>query len=49
MIRQLRATGLSLRDIAAHLNRKLIATKRGGVWAHSTLHYVLRQKQPKQD
>ena len=48
MIRQLRATGLSLRDIAAHLNRKLIATKRGGVWAHSTLHYVLRQKKPKQ-
>ncbi|NUN03366.1 MAG: recombinase family protein [Bryobacteraceae bacterium] len=31
-VRQLRSAGLSLRDIAAHLNRKLVATKRGGVW-----------------
>ena len=43
--RQLRAAGLTLRDIAAHLNRKLIPTKRGGVWASSMVHYLLRQEE----
>lgn len=41
MIRQLRNDGLSLRDIAAHLNRKLIATKRSGVWDHSMIQRIL--------
>lgn len=46
-VRQLRAAGLTERDIAAHLNRKLIPTKRGGVWAGSMIHYLLHQKDPK--
>lgn len=39
--RQLRAAGLTLRDIAAHLNRKLVATKRGGVWDPNTVRKIL--------
>ena len=42
-VRQLRAAGLTLRDIAAHLNRKLITTKRGGVWDHSLVKKILRR------
>lgn len=42
-VRKLRAAGLTLRDIAAHLNRKLVPTKRGGVWGPSNVHRLLRQ------
>ena len=48
MIRQLRNDGLSLRDIAAHLNRKLIATKRSGVWDHSMIQRILDRSVKKQ-
>ena len=41
-VRKLRAAGLSLRDIAAHLNRKLVQTKRGGVWYASMVRKLLR-------
>ena len=40
-VRQLRATGLSLREIAAHLNRKFIPTKRRGVWDATTVRRLL--------
>lgn len=43
MVRQLRAAGMTLRDIAAHLNRKLISTKRGGVWNATTVRRILRR------
>lgn len=39
--RQLRAAGLTYRDIAAYLNRKLIATKRGGIWEAMTVQKIL--------
>ena len=42
-VRQLRAAGLTLRDIAAHLNRKLVATKRGGVWDPNTVRKILHR------
>ena len=48
-VRQLRSSGLALRDIAAHLNRKLVATKRGGVWEAMTVQKILlrsRKNQP---
>ena len=45
--RQLRATGLTLRDIAAHLNRKLIATKRDGVWTASAVRMLLLRRNEK--
>jgi site-specific DNA recombinase len=48
MIRQLRTDGLSLRDIAANLNRKLIATKRSGVWDHSMIQKILDRSVKKQ-
>lgn len=44
-VRQLRAAGLTLRDIAAHLNRKLVATKRGGVWDPNTVRKILERPQ----
>lgn len=40
-MRQLRAAGLTNRDIAAHLNRKLMATKRDGVWTASRVRMIL--------
>jgi len=42
-VRQLRAAGLTYRDIAAHLNRKLVASKRGGVWDPSTIQRILNR------
>jgi len=43
MVRQLHNAGMTLRDIAAQLNRKLIATKRGGVWDHSHVRAILNR------
>ncbi|MBE7439258.1 MAG: recombinase family protein [Spirochaetales bacterium] len=43
MIRQLRNAGMTLRDIAAHLNRKLVPTKRGGVWEPGMLQRLLNK------
>ena len=44
--KQLRASGFTYRDIAAHLNRKLIPTKRAGVWEPGMLQRILnRSKQ----
>ena len=40
-VRQLRSAGLTLRDIAAHLNRKLVPTKRGGVWDATSVRRLL--------
>ncbi len=42
-VRQLRVTGLTLRDIAAHLNRKLVPTKKGGVWEPGILYRMLNR------
>jgi hypothetical protein len=45
MVRQLKAAGLSYRDIAASLNRKLIPTKKTGVWvAMSVRRLLVRNK-----
>lgn len=41
LIQQLHSTGLSLREIAAHLNRKFIPTKRRGVWDATTVRRLL--------
>jgi len=43
MIRQLRTAGMTLRDIAAYLNRKLVPTKRGGVWEPGMLQRLLNK------
>jgi hypothetical protein len=42
-IRELRASGLSLRLICAQLGREGRRTKRGGVWAPQTVAQVLRR------
>lgn len=49
MIRQLRSAGLTLRDIAAHLNRKLVPTKRGGVWDANTVRKLLQRSANRND
>ena len=41
-IRGMRATGLSLRNIAEELNRRGTATKQGGRWYASTVRYLLQ-------
>ena len=40
-IRELRASGLSLRDIATQLNTLKLPTKKGGEWKHSTVQSIL--------
>jgi len=41
LIRQHRAGGLSLRQIASQLNQRLIPTKNSGVWQANTLRLIL--------
>ena len=41
MMRQYRAGGLSLREIAGNLNLKLIPTKQNGVWQANTVREIL--------
>ena len=41
MMRQYRAGGLSLREIAGNLNLKLIPTKQNGIWQASTVREIL--------
>lgn len=49
MIREFRASGLSLRQIADELNRQEIPSKRGvtrrssGLWSKSTIHEILKR------
>lgn len=42
-IRELRAAGQTLRDIAAELDRRGIATKNGKPWSHSTIQRILER------
>jgi hypothetical protein len=41
MIRQYRAGGLSLRQIAGQLNQRLVPTKNGGIWQANTVRKIL--------
>jgi len=41
MMRQYKAGGLSLREIAGNLNLKLIPTKQNGVWQANTMREIL--------
>ena len=41
MMRQYRAGGLSLREIAGNLNQKLIPTKQNGIWQANTVREIL--------
>jgi hypothetical protein len=41
MMRQCRAGGLSLREIVANLNQRLIATKQNGIWQANTVREIL--------
>jgi hypothetical protein len=41
MMRQYRAGGLSLREIAGNLNLKLIPTKQNGIWQANTVRKIL--------
>jgi len=41
MIRQLRASGSSLREIANEMNQKLIPTKNSGIWQANTVKKIL--------
>ena len=41
MMRQYRAGGLSLREIAGNLNEKLIPTKNNGIWQANTVREIL--------
>lgn len=40
-IKELRAAGMSLRDIASELNISKTPTKKGGAWKHSTVQSIL--------
>ena len=40
MIRQYRASGLSLRQIAGQLNQHLVPTKNGGIWQANTVRKI---------
>ena len=41
MMRQYRAGGMSLREIAGNLNQKLVPTKQNGVWQANTVRGIL--------
>ena len=41
LMKELRAAGQTLRDIAAELNRRNVATKEGGQWKHTTVSGIL--------
>ena len=41
MMRQYRASGLSLRKIAINLNQRLVPTKQNGVWQANTVRGIL--------
>ena len=41
MMRQYRAGGMSLREIAGNLNQKLVPTKQNGVWKANTVRGIL--------
>jgi predicted DNA-binding protein YlxM (UPF0122 family) len=41
MMRQYKAGGLSLREIAGNLNLKLIPTKQNGIWQANTVREIL--------
>ena len=42
-IKQMRATGFSLREIAKELNKKLIPTKNNGIWQANTVRKILQR------
>ncbi len=46
-IKQMRATGLSLREIARELNKKLIPTKNNGIWQANTIRKILQREKEK--
>jgi IS30 family transposase len=41
IIKQLRSSGLSLREIARELNKRLIPTKKNGIWQGATVSTIL--------
>jgi IS30 family transposase len=41
IIKQLRSNGLSLREIARELNKRLVPTKKNGIWQASTVSTIL--------
>lgn len=41
IIKQLRASGLSFREIARELNRRLVPTKKNGIWQANTVSTIL--------
>jgi hypothetical protein len=41
MMRQYRAGGLSLREIAGSLNQRLVPTKNNGIWQTNTVRGIL--------
>ena len=41
LMKELRAAGQTLRNIAAELNRRNVATKEGGQWKHTTVSGIL--------
>ena len=47
LVRQLRRNGLSLREIAEELNRRLIPTKNHGVWQANTVRKILERVESK--
>jgi DNA invertase Pin-like site-specific DNA recombinase len=43
LIRDMRESGHTLRDIAAELNRRELRAKKGGAWTHGQVQSVLRR------
>ena len=41
IIKQLRASGLLLREIARELNKRLVPTKNNGIWQANTVNTIL--------
>jgi len=41
IIKQLRSSGLSLRGIARELNKRLVSTKKNGIWQAGTVSTIL--------
>ena len=43
LMRQLRESGLTLRDVADELNRRLVPTKNNGIWQANTVRSILQR------